>query len=185
MKLLERQGFLDRLASLLVEAGSDGQGRLVLVAGEAGIGKSALVDAFCNDRAGELSILWGSCDPIVPARPFAPLVDIADTAAGLQAALESGERDRVLEMFLRLLRDARPVPPLLVFEDLHWADEATLDLLRVVGRRLRASRCFSSGRTETTTSAASTRSAWRLVTCPPVASPSFASLLCRSVPSQT
>ena len=138
MKLLERQGFLDRLASLLVEAGSDGQGRLVLVAGEAGIGKSALVDAFCNDRAGELSILWGSCDPIVPARPFAPLVDIADTAAGLQAPLESGERDRVLEMFLRLLRDARPVPPLLVFEDLHWADEARLDLLRVVGRRLRA-----------------------------------------------
>ena len=137
MKLLERGPFLDELADLLVES-QRGQGRLVLVAGEAGIGKTALVEAFCQEAARGLPTLWGSCDPVVPARPFAPLVDIADKFEGpLRRALDSGTRDRVFETFLAQLRQVGKGPALIVFEDLHWADDATLDLLRVVGRRLR------------------------------------------------
>ena len=55
----------------------------------------------------------------------------------MQEALEAVDRNRVFDAFLALLREPRGSPPLVVFEDLHWADDATLDLLRVVGRRIR------------------------------------------------
>jgi DNA-binding CsgD family transcriptional regulator/tetratricopeptide (TPR) repeat protein len=137
VKLLERGPFLDELSDLLVES-RRGHGRLVLVAGEAGIGKTVLVEAFCQEGAPGLPALWGSCDPVVPARPFAPVVDIADKFEGpLRRALDSGNRDRVFEAFLAQLRHLGKGPGLIVFDDLHWADDATLDLVRVVGRRLR------------------------------------------------
>ena len=74
----------------------------------------------------------------MPARPFAPLADIADKVdESLRRALDGADRNRVFEAFLALLRQPGAAPGLVVFEDLHWADDATLDLLRVVGRRLR------------------------------------------------
>lgn len=137
MTLLERAPLLVQLRDLLKET-RQGRGRLVLIRGEAGIGKTALVEAVCTDAAGDVRVMWGSCDAVVPARPFAPLVDIADTVDGaLREALDAIDRNRVFDAFLTLLREPRGVPPLVVFEDLHWADEATLDLLRVVGRRIR------------------------------------------------
>jgi predicted ATPase len=54
---------------------------------------------------------------------------------GLRAALASEDRDRVFARFLGVFRELGS-GSVLVFEDLHWADSATLDLLRVVGRRL-------------------------------------------------
>ncbi len=137
MTLLERGPLLAQLRDLLEES-RQGRGRLILISGEAGIGKTALVEAFCRDAAADVGVLWGSCDAVVPARPFAPLVDIADKVDGsLQVALDAVDRNRVFDAFLALLRQPRGLPPTVVFEDLHWADEATLDLLRVVGRRIR------------------------------------------------
>lgn len=136
MKLLERERLLDQLADLLAEA-ERGKGRLVLVAGEAGIGKTALVDTFCRGRAGPTPLLWGCCDAVVPARPFAPLGDIAEADGTLQRALHAADRDRVFEAFLALARRLSASKGIIVFDDLHWADDATFDLLRVVGRRLR------------------------------------------------
>jgi predicted ATPase len=93
MKLLERGRFLEQLADLLVET-RRGRGRLALVVGEAGAGKTVLVDAFCEDRAAGVQVLRGTCDPVVPARPFAPLADIADQAdPSLRRALDSADRD--------------------------------------------------------------------------------------------
>lgn len=107
-----------------------------MVSGEAGIGKTALLDAFTSRLPPGTRVLRGSCDPIVPSRPFAPVVDIAaQVGGGLRTALAAADRDGVFEQFLALLRSQRP-GAVVIFEDLHWADSATLDLLRVVGRRL-------------------------------------------------
>ncbi|HEV3480036.1 MAG TPA: AAA family ATPase [Gaiellaceae bacterium] len=137
MKLHEREPLLAKLKEEL-RVSRRKPGRLVLVVGEAGIGKTTLVDAFCAGVDGGVQVLWGACDPAVPPRPFAPLADIADTVGGpLKAALDAADRDHVFAAVLALLRQPRRSPPVVVFEDVHWADEATLDLLRVVGRRLR------------------------------------------------
>jgi predicted ATPase len=134
MTLLEREPLLARLRELLDET-RRGHGRVALVSGEAGIGKTALVRAFCAE-APDAEVLWGSCDAVLPARPFAPLVDIAELVDGeLRAALEEAERNRVFDSFLTLVRETHRLR-LVVLEDLHWADDATLDLVRVVGRRL-------------------------------------------------
>ena len=136
MALLEREAYLGRLASLLADA-RRGHGHLALVAGEAGIGKTALVDAFCALAPAATRLLWGTCDPLVPARPFTPIVDIADRVGGdLRQAMSGGNRDGVIEAFLALLQRPGAPPTVVVMDDLHWADEATLDLLRVIGRRV-------------------------------------------------
>src|SRR5215204_3386019 len=135
MTLLERDPHLAELNGRLVDA-RGGLGSFVLVSGEAGIGKTALVDAFVRAVPRSTRVLRGSCDPVVPPRPFAPLSDMAArTPDGLRAALDAADRDRVFERFLRLIRD-QGSGAAVIFEDLHWADSATLDLLRVVGRRL-------------------------------------------------
>lgn len=137
MTLLEREPLLARLRTLLAES-REGRGSFVLVSGEAGIGKTALVEAFCTQAAEDAVVTWGSCDPVVPARPFAPLVDLVTDGRGpLADALEALDRNRVFDAFLALLREPVPKPRVVVFDDLHWADNATLDLLRVVGRRIR------------------------------------------------
>ncbi len=131
--LLERESFLEQLDALLGEAAWRG-GRLVLVRGEAGIGKTSLLRAFTSGRDGR--VLWGTCDPVSPPRPLAPIVDIAQQVAGdLRVALADQDRHRVFSAFLDVLR-AEGAPWVAVLEDLQWADDATLELLKIVGRRV-------------------------------------------------
>ena len=135
MTLLERGPLLAELTSRLGQARRGG-GHLVLLAGEAGIGKSALIDAFIDGLPRGSRVLRGGCDPIVPPRPFAPLHDMARHARhGLGAALASGDRDRVFERFLAEVQQ-QGAGGVVVLEDLHWVDAATLDVLRILGRRL-------------------------------------------------
>jgi DNA-binding CsgD family transcriptional regulator/tetratricopeptide (TPR) repeat protein len=130
--LLERDDVLERLDGLIAEA-SWRRGRLVLLRGEAGSGKTSVVEAFTSGR--ESRVLWGMCDPVVPPRPLAPVFDIAEQVGGvLQAALSDPDRHRIVSAFLAVLR-ADPGPWIAVLEDVQWADEATLEVLRVVGRR--------------------------------------------------
>ena len=132
MGVLERDQALEQLDSLLAEAAWR-RGRLVVVRGEAGIGKSTLVKAFASGRSGR--VLWGMCDPVVPPRALAPIFDIAEQVGGeLRSALADPDRHRILTAFLGLLR-AEGGPWVVVLEDVQWADEATLEVLRVVGRR--------------------------------------------------
>ena len=136
MELLEREPFLDSLGGYARDAAS-GTGRLVLVAGEAGIGKTSLVDTFRAAHP-EMRWLWGACDGGFTPRPLGPLYDIAASAGGRLRELCRAEPDRneLFAEFLSLL--AAGTPTGVVIEDVHWADEATLDWLSHVSRRLAA-----------------------------------------------
>ncbi|MER7273030.1 LuxR C-terminal-related transcriptional regulator [Dactylosporangium sp. NPDC000244] len=126
MRLLERESALASLTEY-ARAAHAGEARLVLVGGEAGVGKTALVEAFTEGRP---NVVWGLCDGLFTPRPLGPLFDIADQ---LGLDLRSADRDELFAVTLRALRDV----DVLVVEDLHWADEATVDWIRYLGRRLR------------------------------------------------
>ena len=136
MELLERDGALAGLEALLAEAA--GGGRIALVAGEAGAGKSSLVAAFARSAGARARVLWGACDPLLTPRALGPVHDIARQAGGaLRERIADGERDALFDAFLDALDGPRQARrPVVVMEDLHWADEATLDLVAFLGRRL-------------------------------------------------
>lgn len=134
--LLERGDHLESLRARLEEA-SDGSGSMVLVAGEAGAGKTSLVRAFVESLDDSTLVIQGACDPLTTPRPLSPLYDFAaDPDSGL-ADLASGEMEPI-EMFREVLDRVRNTirPIVLLIEDIHWADEGTLDFLRFVGRRI-------------------------------------------------
>ncbi len=153
--LIERAAFLASLDSLLGEALA-GAGRLVFLGGEAGVGKStlaaALTDAALTDaaradaaRAGSgpagagagPAVRRGSCDSVTTAEALGPILDALPELA---AAIDGAASVSRLRLF-RQVRDALSASPmLLLLEDVHWADEATLDILRFLGRRLAGSR---------------------------------------------
>ena len=132
--LLERDDALVVLHSSLSEVRS-GVGRMLLVSGEAGIGKTALVRSFTASVRGSARVLEGACDALAAPRPLGAFVDIGGG---------SGDRLRELvaqdpsphEVFEALSEELAGPPSVLVVEDVHWADEATLDVLRVLGRRI-------------------------------------------------
>ena len=139
MRLLEREPPLAALAAYAGEAGGS-DGRLVLIAGEAGVGKSALVEQFAAQSPPGVRWLWGACDGLFTPRPLGPLFDLADDLGGDLQALCRAQAPRE-ELFGTLLRQLSELGPVIVLvEDIHWADEATLDLLRFLGRRIRTSK---------------------------------------------
>lgn len=133
--LIERDDDLATLEGCLKEA-RGGEGRLVAVQGEAGAGKTSLVRAFVESVRGA-KVLSGSCDPLATPRPLGPVVDMADklAAIGGESSTRPTSRDELFDRFHAELA-SRSWTSLVVIEDAHWADEATLDLLRFVGRRL-------------------------------------------------
>jgi DNA-binding CsgD family transcriptional regulator len=127
MTLLERDELLAQLQAQWREA-SERAGRLVVVEGEAGIGKTALLHCFAQ-QLGSVRMLWGACDALSTPRPLGPLHDMLDGVAA------SGDANRHA-LFVEFVDVLAARPTLAVLEDLHWADEATLDLLRYAGRRM-------------------------------------------------
>ena len=133
MELLERGDLLLELSRLLGEADA-GAGRLAFVAGEAGIGKTSLVRRFgelVRDRA---TVLTGGCDPLSTPRPLGPLLDVAPRLPGATVRISEGKDTLFRDVLDAMGGGGRPL--VLVFEDLHWADEATLDLVRFLARRI-------------------------------------------------
>jgi DNA-binding CsgD family transcriptional regulator/tetratricopeptide (TPR) repeat protein len=130
--LLERENELVLLAEA-VEAAAGGRGCAVLVAGEAGIGKTTLVRALRERVAGRAEVLVGACEPLSVPIPLAPLRELAEKA-GAAELLGDDDRLAIARELLRLL--AGRAPTLAVIEDIHWADPLTVDVLRILLRRV-------------------------------------------------
>lgn len=132
MRVIERRSVLADLDATL-DAAATGRGSLVFIAGEAGIGKTTLVTAFAARHAG-VRTLTGACDNLSTPPPLGPLHDMADRTPAVAALLDVESRHELFVGFLdHVSTPGRPT--IVVIEDVHWADTATLDLLRFVGRR--------------------------------------------------
>ncbi len=140
MELVEREEQLAGLADAWGRARA-GAGRVVLVSGEAGIGKTALIERFLAANGRGARLLRGGCDDLFSPQPLGPFIEMAaQMAPGLLPAPSAG-RLAFSAAFLRALHND-PRPSLLVLEDLHWADEATLDVVKFLGRRVGHSRAL-------------------------------------------
>ncbi len=137
--LLERADELGVLHGCAAELAARGRGRVVLVFGEAGIGKTALLRRFCDEVPRRFTTLWGTCDPLFTPRPLGPLLEPAAELGGEPRTLVSGEA-RPFDIALAFAEELGAIaPPALIVEDIHWADEATLDVVRLLARRAQAS----------------------------------------------
>lgn len=137
MELWERAAALDTLDELLDT--STTAGRVAVVAGAAGIGKSALVTEFARRCSARAWVVWGACDHLVTPRALGPLHDIGrQTGGALATRLSSGAaREEIFGAFLdELSSEPQQRRPVVVVEDAHWADAATLDWLAFLGRRM-------------------------------------------------
>jgi DNA-binding CsgD family transcriptional regulator/tetratricopeptide (TPR) repeat protein len=137
--LVERGESMATLERCFAAAAVDG-GRIALVAGEAGIGKTSVLRAFARTRPDE-TVWWGACDALQTPHPLAPLLDIARERRPRFAAALDGPRAALFEAVLDELR-LTAQPMLVVVEDAHWADDATLDWLKHLGRRIERTRAL-------------------------------------------
>jgi DNA-binding CsgD family transcriptional regulator/tetratricopeptide (TPR) repeat protein len=139
-ELLERGRELQLLGEALAAVQRSARGRVLFVGGEAGVGKTALLRRFCQESRDGARLLWGTCDALFTPRPLGPLLDIAESIGGdLETLVAAGARPHeVAAMLMREL--GTRAPTILVLEDLHGADEATLDVLRLLARRVQALR---------------------------------------------
>ncbi|RUZ30723.1 MULTISPECIES: AAA family ATPase [unclassified Mesorhizobium] len=135
--LLERQTQLEQLDGLLAEA-ARGRGSVVALSGEAGAGKTALVEAFVAGAAKATRILRSACEDLSIPDPLGPLYDLAREAQWAMPQAIDARQGQRLPLFSGALDvfETRTQPTLLVIEDLHWADDATLDFVRFLGRRI-------------------------------------------------
>ncbi len=138
--ILERDAALSTLDEALGDALA-GSGRLALVFGEAGIGKTSVARAFQEVAGGRVRVVSGACEALFTPRPLGPVHDIADQVGGplLDALIARSDRVAILGA---LLAELEVTPTLAVLEDVHWADEASLDAISYLGRRLGTTPCL-------------------------------------------
>src|ERR1700722_19661201 len=134
--LLERAEQLAALADCAAAVRQRARGQTVLLCGEAGIGKTALMRAFCGGLGPAVRVLSATCDPLFTPRPLGPLLDIARATGGALSELvdTGGEPPEVASALIDELES--PAPTVVVIEDVHWADKATLDVVRLISRRM-------------------------------------------------
>lgn len=136
MPLLERDGLLDEMASRL-RAAARGRGSVVLLGAEAGAGKTSVVLEFARRSGRSAHVLIGCCDPLTTPRPLSPLIDIAlDPRSRLSGSFAASAAPYELFTAIQRRMADSDLPLVLVIEDVHWADEGTLDFLRFIGRRV-------------------------------------------------
>jgi DNA-binding CsgD family transcriptional regulator len=121
-----------------------GRGGMVLVSGESGAGKTSFVETFVERWVTDERVLWGACDPLPTPRPLGPVHDVAHRLAPATQAVLAGDQVSY-DIFDAVYRDLLTAPSVLVLDDLQWADQATIDLLRFVLRRVSQTRSLTVG----------------------------------------
>jgi DNA-binding CsgD family transcriptional regulator len=138
-QLVERERELAVLEAAFGQAIA-GRGCMALVTGEAGGGKTALIDRFCADRAGSTRVLRGACDALFTPRPLGPIQDMALVVGRPLTELLLAEPTPYQVAATLCEEPRRDEPTVLVIDDVHWADEATLDVVRLIARRIATAR---------------------------------------------
>ncbi|MBU3004704.1 helix-turn-helix transcriptional regulator [Paraglaciecola arctica] len=133
--LLEREVAIEKIndsISLISQSG-----KILLLSGEAGIGKTSLLEHIRMHADTSIDIFWCGCDPLFTPRPYAPIYDFAAVLSpNLLSHLENGAIPNIIfSSFYQAISQLKK-PLILVIEDVHWADHSTLDLLKYVARRI-------------------------------------------------
>lgn len=131
----------------IVSRGDDaraGRGGMLIVSGESGAGKTSFVETFVDSWVRDERVLWGACDPLPTPRPLGPIHDVAHRLAPATQTLLA-KSDQSYDIFAAVYDDLRTAPSVLVLDDLHWADQGTIDLLRFVLRRIATTRSLVIG----------------------------------------
>ena len=141
MELIERAGVLASLQKAFTNV-TEGEGHCLFISGEAGIGKTSLVKTFSQQQENCI-IYQGACDALFTPRPLAPLYDIVwQVRSDLWPASHTiEERSELFSKFFHEL-SIKKERILIVFEDIHWADEATLDFIKFFARRITKLKCL-------------------------------------------
>jgi DNA-binding CsgD family transcriptional regulator len=139
-RLFERDAVLAELDRCRRSA-SRGRGGIVLLRGEAGVGKTTVIARFVAGLGQQARVLRGWCDALATPRPLGPIIDMLADLSGeqearMRAAIDAGDSEAIYAGLLGLFGDGTAW--VCVIEDLHWADAATLDLVRFLSRRLDA-----------------------------------------------
>ncbi|HKH62371.1 MAG TPA: AAA family ATPase [Flavitalea sp.] len=142
MELIERAGIIAGLQTAFNNVAA-GEGHCVFISGEAGIGKTALVREFCRQQRNDCTIYHGACDALFTPRMLAPLYDIIWQVKSnlLPSSHTISDRSGLFANFFQALSNKQGMS-LIVFEDIHWADEATFDFIKFFGRRIAQLRCL-------------------------------------------
>src|SRR6476659_9269375 len=142
MELIERAVFLGSMQQAFQNVAA-GEGHCIFVSGEAGIGKTSLVREFCNRVKKRCNICQGTCDALFSPRPLAPLYDILLQGWNNFPEYSNDMRERTklfTEFFFEIKNKEKT--SIIVFEDIHWADEATLDFIKFFARRITQVPCL-------------------------------------------
>jgi DNA-binding CsgD family transcriptional regulator/tetratricopeptide (TPR) repeat protein len=142
MELVEREKFLALLRVQLKNI-EDSEGHCVFISGEAGIGKTSLVKTFCREQKNNCNIYHGACDALFTPRPLAPIYDIM-WQVNSDLPPDSYKIEERSELFTGVFRELsnQQGKTIIVFEDIHWADEATLDFIKFFARRISQVQCL-------------------------------------------
>ena len=122
------------------ESIAEGEGHCVMLCGEAGIGKTSLVKAFCQQKKNESEIYYGTCDALFTPRPLAPIYDIIWQIRG-NNDFDATDRSVLFSQLFHEI-EVQHETTLIVIEDIHWADEATLDFIKFFARRISRIHCL-------------------------------------------
>jgi DNA-binding CsgD family transcriptional regulator len=142
MELIERAGLLSSLKKRFQGVEKE-EGHCVFLCGEAGIGKTSIVKAFLKESGINCNIYQGTCDALFTPRPLAPLYDVIMQMHGELPEHGSDITDRTAfftKFFYELSNQKKTT--LIIFEDIHWADEATLDFIKFFARRITQIPCL-------------------------------------------